>query len=79
MAQQRIDISLHTFRSPKFERVVEEAINFFNHTPFHPLPPADRFSSGGVYALYYTGVFKLYDQMATSNRRQRGAQPIYVG
>ena len=79
MAQQRVDIQLHTFRSPRFESVVEEAINFFNKTPLHSLPPADRFTSGGVYALYYSGNFRLYSHIAASNRRQKSPQPIYVG
>ena len=68
MAQQRVDIQLHIFRSPKLVSVVEEAINFFNKTPFHRLPPESKFTSGGVYALYYVGDFKHYEQIAASNR-----------
>lgn len=79
MTVQRVDIRLHTFRSPKFESVVQKAINFFNGTPVHDLPPVTRFSSGGVYALYYTGNFKLYAKIAVSNRRKHWSQPIYVG
>lgn len=72
------DIKLHTFRSPKFESVVQEAIKFFAGTPVHPLPPADRFFSGGVYALYYVGNFKLYRHIAALNSTSL-SQPIYVG
>ena len=72
------DIKLHTFRSPKFKSVVQEAIKFFAGTPVHPLPPADRFFSGGVYALYYVGNFKLYRHIAALNSTSL-SQPIYVG
>lgn len=75
---QPLDPSLHTFRSPKFESVVKEALAFFSHTPIHPLPPATKFSAGGVYALYYAGNFDLYRQIAEQNR-QEYIQPIYVG
>ncbi|MCI0557880.1 MAG: Eco29kI family restriction endonuclease, partial [Nitrososphaera sp.] len=78
IAAQPLDPGLHTFRSPKFESVVEEAFEFFSHTPVHPLPPATRFFAGGVYALYYVGDFDLYQQVAERNRREY-CQPIYVG
>ena len=73
-----LNIELHTFRSPKFESVVEEAVKFFSGTPSHPLPPPSRFVSGGVYALYYNGGFELYRPIAALNRKSL-SQPIYVG
>ncbi len=73
-----VNIELHTFRSPKFESVVQEAVKFFTTTPIHPLPPASRFVSGGVYALYYVGDFKLYRPITALNRKSL-SQPIYVG
>lgn len=75
---QPLDPTLHTFRSPKFESVVKEALDFFSRTPVHPLPPATRFSAGGVYALYYFGNYEPYRQIAEKNRQHR-LQPIYVG
>jgi hypothetical protein len=70
---------LHTFHSPKFNSIVEDAIKFLEATPVHPLPPPDRFAGSGVYALYYTGDFYLYEKMAERNRNGGYSIPIYVG
>ena len=78
MPIQPVDPKLHTFRSPNFESVVQEAINFFIRTPVHPLPPASPFSAGGVYALYYIGSYSLYGRISSRNRKEY-LQPIYVG
>lgn len=69
---------LHTFESPKFKSVVEDAIVFFQATPAHPLPPTDRFIGPGVYGLYYTGDFGPYSPIAAVNH-DAPVQPIYVG
>jgi len=55
-----MDIERHTFRSPAFRSVVEEAIAFFEGTPAYELPPPGRFVGCGVYALYYRGGYELY-------------------
>ncbi len=78
VADQPIDIQLHTFHSPELRSVVQKAITFFNATPLHPLPPHRRFAGVGVYALYYFGDFASYDFLSALNQRQC-AQPIYVG
>ena len=53
------DHSLHMFRSPKLQSVVEDAIQFFMATPVHSLPPPSRFIGSGAYALYYHGMFYI--------------------
>ena len=78
MTSGPVDPELHTFRSPKFESVVHEAIQFLNGTPIHSLPPITSFIGVGVYALYYRGDFELYDYLAHQNK-QDYIQPIYVG
>lgn len=72
------DPELHTFRSPKFKSVVEDAMRFFESTPVHQLPPPKRFAGAGVYALYYSGDFELYEEIAEQNK-DIARQPIYVG
>lgn len=72
------DYSLHTFHSPKFQSVVEDAVKFFAETPPHFLPPTMQFIGSGVYGLYYLGDYDLYDKIAVSNREVQ-IQPIYVG
>ncbi len=44
--------------------------------PLGPLPPAQKFAGAGVYAIYYTGSFKLYAAVSDAKRRKG---PIYVG
>ena len=76
--QATFNDSLHVFKSPQFQSVVEDAIAFFADTPVHPLPPTDRFIGPGVYGLYYTGDFGPYAPIAQANRNGM-VKPIYVG
>ncbi len=71
------DASLHIFRSPKFQSVVDDAVKFFAQTPLHFLPPA-TFTGVGVYGLYYGGDHELYARIAELSQ-DAFAQPIYVG
>lgn len=68
----------HVFRSPKFQGVVHDAIAFFERTPTYALPPSQRFTGVGVYALHYVGDHRLYTKIADLNR-QTCLQPIYTG
>jgi len=70
-----VSIELHTFQSPKLRSVVEEATDFFERTPVHPLSPPGGFPGGGVYALYYLGDYELYTKIA----QDVCVLPIYVG
>jgi len=72
------DYDLHVFRSPRFRGIVEEAVQFFNKTPIHSLPPPERFAGPGVYALYYLGSDDLYAGVGARNRISC-EYPIYVG
>lgn len=72
------DYRLYVFHSPRFQSVVNEAIEFFNETLVHKLPPPVSFVGTGVYALYYLGGFDLYARIASLNRETQ-SQPIYVG
>jgi hypothetical protein len=72
------NLEFHTFRSPKFKSVVDEAVAFFEATPVHPLPSPNNFAGAGIYALYYSGDFELYKRIV--RRNEDGAHaPIYVG
>jgi len=72
------DYSLHIFRSPKFQSVVNEAIEFFVKTPLHKLPSPNQFLGPGVYGLYYVGAYELYAKISELNRIAC-VQPIYLG
>lgn len=65
----------HIFKSESFIELVNEAVKFMINTPVESLPPDDRFSGAGVYALYYTGDFPLYKKIYESDSEL----PIYVG
>ena len=68
----------HIFRSPELENLLKDAIRFFNGTPVYNLPPPENFVDSGVYAIYYTGQFSLYEPISLVNRI-RYDLPIYVG
>lgn len=57
----------------------ESVANAILQRPVEPLPPPDVFLGAGVYAIYYTGDFPLYQKIAERNRNNQFAQPIYVG
>ncbi len=42
------------------------------------LPP-NQFIGAGIYAIYYTGNFHLYERISTLNANGAFSQPIYVG
>lgn len=65
----------HIFRSESFVELIDEAVAFMVNTPMESLPPGDKFSGGGVYALYYNGDFPLYQKIYIKNKDL----PIYVG
>lgn len=65
----------HIFRSESFVELIDEAVAFMVNTPMELLPPDDKFSGGGVYALYYNGDFSLYQKIYRKNKDL----PIYVG
>ncbi len=69
---------LHTFRSSRFESVVQEAVRFLQKTPIHSLPPPRSFVGAGVYALYYLGDSQHYAHIAVLNKDDC-VSPIYVG
>lgn len=47
--------------------------------PLHPLPPAEKFSGAGIYAIYYVGGFPTYRPIAQKNREGAFQAPVYVG
>lgn len=65
-----VNLQLHTFNSPGYQSIVDQAIEFFGKTPVHSLPPPVNFSGVGVYAIYYLGNFKHYRHLVSANREQ---------
>lgn len=47
--------------------------------PVVPLPELEPFDGAGIYALYYTGDHKAYNQVAFLNRQVPGTRALYIG
>lgn len=47
-------------------------------SPVHSMPP-EKFIGAGIYAIYYTGDFEAYNDLAKVNRDNQFTRPIYVG
>lgn len=56
----------------------ENVADFMLSSTSEPLPP-EPFLGAGIYAIYYTGRFHLYRQIAKRNEKGRYRCPIYVG
>ena len=70
-----MNLEKHIFKSESFIELVNEAVEFMVNTPMELLPPEERFSGGGVYALYYKGGFSQYKKIYQAKKDL----PIYVG
>ena len=78
MQTHSFDRTKHVYRNEAFTELVKDAVRFFNGTPVHALPPPEKFSGTGVYAIYYIGDNPLYQKYAQLNRLAYD-YPIYVG
>lgn len=47
--------------------------------PLRALSDTAGLTGAGVYALYYTGPYELYQPISAANANQKYSQPIYVG
>ena len=47
-------------------------------SPIHPLPP-EKFKGAGIYAIYYTGDFEAYQNLAEVNRDNMFPAPSMWG
>lgn len=78
MSKRPFDRQEHIYRNDAFAELVKDGVRFFNGIPVLELPPVERFSGRGVYALYYIGKSKLYAKYGELNRLSY-SYPIYVG
>jgi len=72
------DRSKHIYVSPDLDELIKNTIRFFNNTPVHSIPMADRFNGTGVYALYCMAKSGIYSKFHSVNRTEF-RMPIYVG
>lgn len=64
------------FYTDKFKQITKEFFDEFDNTPDWDTP--QRVEGSGVYALYYTGDFHLYDEIAKVNQPKL-CYPVYIG
>jgi hypothetical protein len=57
------------------DSVVKALLN----TAAHLLPPAEKFTGAGIYAIYYIGSYEPYSPISRANADGKFNQPIYVG
>ncbi len=79
----------HIFQSASLIALIDEAVESMINTPMVSVPPEERFSGGGVYALYYKGAFPLQPKAGTAclsgmfiraeSRPGEGARKIQIG
>lgn len=58
-----------------YENLARSVVTALLESVSTPLPPAEKFSGSGVYALYYTGHLPFYSHISSSDL----IEPIYVG
>ena len=58
-----------------YENLAESVVRALMNRDPGPLPPAERFTGAGVYAVYYRGAFAPYKSITSPDCNQ----PIYVG
>lgn len=68
----------HVYLNSSFLELINKAVEFFNNTPEHSLPPHERFTGTGVYAIYYNGNYDLYKEYGRLNKKCF-THPIYIG
>ena len=78
MQSQNFDRNKHVYKNDAFVELIKDAVRFFNGTPVHTLPPPEKFSGVGVYAIYYTGKNPIYKKYSELNRLSYDFT-IYVG
>lgn len=59
--------------------LAESIVRSILEAQVYPLSETARLVGAGVYILYYTGSLEWYGPIATLNRDEKFAQPIYIG
>lgn len=70
--------TLDPFNPLDKRNLAESVASAMLQRPIDKLPP-NPFIGAGIYAIYYTGDFPLYEKIAIKNRNGSFEQPIYVG
>lgn len=69
----------HVYRNKEFSEIIKDAVRFFHGTPVFSLPPPEKFSGAGVYAIYCLAKTGIYSKFGAEVNRTAYTVPIYVG
>lgn len=69
----------HVYQNNAFSEILKDAVRFFHGTPVFPLPPPEKFTGAGVYAIYCLSRSGLYSKFGNEVNRTSYSTPIYVG
>lgn len=79
MVPQEFNRDKHVYVNDDFSELLKDAVLFFNGTPVIQMPPPEKFSGPGVYAIYCVAKKGLYAPYGKSINRMSYDIPIYVG
>ncbi|MGI5867863.1 MAG: Eco29kI family restriction endonuclease [Kiritimatiellia bacterium] len=69
----------HVYENEQFSEMLKDAVRFFHGTPVFNIPPPEKFSGAGVYALYCLSRSGMYSKFGNEINRTAYSVPIYVG
>lgn len=61
------------------QSLADSVVDALLHREPRELPPPESFIGAGVYAIYYTGDFPPYQEIAREHARRSYSRPVYVG
>lgn len=70
---------MNAFDPLSYENLGISISRALDEQPVIPLSSVQRFNGAGVYALFYSGDFPAYRDLALANREQPGSWAIYIG
>ena len=68
----------HVYKSPDFQKIISEAIDFLQQTPAQRMPPPEQFEGPGVYKIYCVAKSGIYSRFYDFNKTSLQV-PIYIG
>ncbi len=69
----------HVYKNEEFSEMLKDAVRFFHGTPVFSLPPPEKFTGAGIYAIYCIARTGIYSKFGNEINRLSYSVPIYVG
>ncbi|NTV62722.1 MAG: Eco29kI family restriction endonuclease [Oscillochloris sp.] len=72
-------MNMFPFDPLTYENLGQSLISAVLARPIEPIQRLSPFEGPGLYAIYYTGHFRAYQEIAERNRGSEFSMPIYIG